>query len=244
MSNNISRRAFIGKVATLAGTLALHNLRAESADASPQPEPSLNANNDDILDVAIVGGGISGIYGGWLLLLTHPIRPKILGRPTGNGRKLSVKLFEGSRRIGGRLLSARPPAMSAICKLGGMRIASSQTRVVSLVKELGLLHHRLYTFDSNNQSLTDLPMRQCWYWTESQHANCGSGESDALIMAYNDALNVDFWRGLRPSDAANLKLADDSKPQSRGESSEARLRDNWNDHSAPAELWRKCIVNS
>jgi len=87
----------MGKVATLAGTLALHNLRAECASGSPEPEGAVNPNNDEILDVAIVGGGVSGIYSGWRLLHADPSRPKILGRPAGDGRKLSVKLFEGSR---------------------------------------------------------------------------------------------------------------------------------------------------
>src|SRR5262245_33927379 len=149
MSDRISRRAFVREMVALAGTLALHNLRAECATAPSQQETSLSVENDEILDFAIVGGGVSGIYSGWRLL-ADPSRPRILGRPTGNRRKLRVKLFEGNRRIGGRLLSARPPGMSTICELGGMRIASSQTRVVSLVKELGLSHHRLYTFDSNN----------------------------------------------------------------------------------------------
>src|SRR5215471_18152775 len=107
MSDRISRRAFIGKVGTLAGTLALHNLRAEYAAASSRGEAPVRTRNDEIIDVAIVGGGVSGIYCGWRLLLADPTRPKILGRITTIGRKLSVKLFEGSRRIGGRLLSAR-----------------------------------------------------------------------------------------------------------------------------------------
>jgi hypothetical protein len=79
-------------------------------------------------------------------------------------------------------------------------------------------------------------MRQCWYWTESQHPNCGSGESDSIIMAYDDALNVDFWGGLRPPNIGNPTLIGDCKPRYRGESGDARLRDNWKDHLAPAEL--------
>jgi len=86
----------------------------------------------------------------------------------------------------------------------------------------------------HGQSITDLPLRQCWYWTESQHADCGSG--DAIIMAYNDALNVDFWGGLRPPNVANPTLIGDCKPRYRGESGDARLRENWNNHSAPTEL--------
>jgi protoporphyrinogen oxidase len=102
-----------------------------------------SAVTDEILDVTIVGGGVSGIYSGWRLLTDEPRRLKILGRPVSNGRKLRVKLSEGSCRIGGRLLSAQAPGMSTRCELGGMRFVSAQERVVSLVKELNLPHHRL-----------------------------------------------------------------------------------------------------
>jgi hypothetical protein len=88
----------------------------------------------------------------------------------------------------------------------------------------------------HGQSITDLPVRQCWYWTESQHPDCGTGESDAVIMAYNDALNADFWGGLRPSDTNNLKFANDCRSQSVEQNRSTQLRDNWNGHSAPAEL--------
>lgn len=484
MADRISRRSFIGKIAAAAGALVLHNLKADCASSSTaKVKADANVNNDEILDVGIVGGGVSGIYTGWRLMLADPTRLRILGQPLSNGRKLRVKLFEGSRRIGGRLLSARPPGMSAICELGGMRFVSAQTRVVSLVKALGLSHHQLYTFDSNNhvfirgkhlrvsdlnnpallpyrltpaegecvrkhgpdvllecgissllpgvahlhgeqlyrylqtaevdgtplyqhgfwnllartmsreayllssatigfdtlnwnanavdmilqylfhtpdvtyqvldngydalpwalqqrfenaggqvvegawlsgftpallpdgtvgvqlifrgscppvkaraiilamprrslelilpgcpiltgdrsatfqqlltsvtpaplckiflcyshpwwrgtgvchgQSITDLPMRQCWYWTESQHPNCGSADSDAIIMGYNDGLNVEFWGGLRPSGAASAEVIEGCKPQSRGENNNVRLGDNWNSHRGPAEM--------
>src|SRR5260370_17631318 len=100
MSERISRRAFMGRLATFAGTLALHNLGADVPLHSANLKVAVNANNDEILDVAIVGGGVSGIYSGWRLLVADPSRPKILGRPAGNGRKLSVNLFEGTRRLG------------------------------------------------------------------------------------------------------------------------------------------------
>jgi hypothetical protein len=76
------------------------------------------------LDVAIVGGGVSGIYSGWRLLTAD------------NKRKVAV--FEGSDRIGGRLLSARPPGFTdrTTCEIGGMRYVSSQTLVRSLVENV------------------------------------------------------------------------------------------------------------
>src|SRR5262245_7161140 len=145
MPKNISRRVFVGKLATVAGAMAVNRSTAECTFLEEQQ--SAKASSGEILDVAIVGGGISGIYCGWRLLLSDPGQLRILGRPISNGRRLRVKVFEGSRRVGGRLLSARPPGMSTLCELGGMRFVSAQRRVVGLVNELKLPYHRLYAFD-------------------------------------------------------------------------------------------------
>ena len=88
-------------------------------------------------DVAIVGGGISGIYTAWRLLTSNLASSAQLSawaraRPDG---KLRVAVFEGSERIGGRLLSAQPPGMPhTVVEIGGMRYVSSQTLVRSLVE--------------------------------------------------------------------------------------------------------------
>lgn len=87
-------------------------------------------------DVAIVGGGVSGVYAGWRLATAAPGESTIPVRRTGAKRALSVAVFEGSGRVGGRLLSARPPGFtgSTTCEIGGMRYVSSQTLVRSLVE--------------------------------------------------------------------------------------------------------------
>jgi monoamine oxidase len=79
---------------------------------------------DEMLDVAIVGGGVSGVYSGWRLL-------------TKGGRK-SVTVFEASNRIGGRLLSVPAPGIpNMVAELGGMRILPSvQPRIGALIEEL------------------------------------------------------------------------------------------------------------
>jgi monoamine oxidase len=83
-----------------------------------------------ILDVAIIGGGISGVYSAWRLVSSQP-------------GKRRVALFEGSQRVGGRLLSATPPGMpGTVCEIGGMRYVSSQTLVRSLIEnKLNLPRH-------------------------------------------------------------------------------------------------------
>ena len=64
---------------------------------------------EQALDVAVVGGGVSGIYSAWRLLTE---------------RKASrVTVFEASDHIGGRLLSVPPPKIhDMVAELGGMRI--------------------------------------------------------------------------------------------------------------------------
>jgi uncharacterized protein with NAD-binding domain and iron-sulfur cluster len=64
---------------------------------------------DEQIDVAIIGGGVAGLYCAWRLKCAHPGR--------------IVVVFEGSARTGGRLLSVRPPDIpTMVAELGGMRI--------------------------------------------------------------------------------------------------------------------------
>lgn len=80
---------------------------------------------DNILDVAIIGAGVSGVYSGWRLLRDGSAKKKIT-------------IFEGSDRVGGRLLSLTPPGMPATrCELGGMRYMSRHVLVAWLVKKFG-----------------------------------------------------------------------------------------------------------
>ncbi|MDE1993778.1 MAG: FAD-dependent oxidoreductase [Rhizobiaceae bacterium] len=87
------------------------------------------------VDVAIVGGGIGGIYTGWRLLTSRLNDSRLADWETARG-KLKVSLFEGSERIGGRLLSARSPHMpDTTAEVGGMRyVAPAQTLVTGLVE--------------------------------------------------------------------------------------------------------------
>lgn len=80
-----------------------------------------------VLDVAIVGAGVSGLYSGWRWLTS------------AKGKGSRVEAFELSHRVGGRLMSAQPPGMpEARVELGGMRFTSAQTMVASLVSYLKL----------------------------------------------------------------------------------------------------------
>jgi monoamine oxidase len=86
------------------------------------------ARKQGILDVAIAGAGVSGVYVGWRLLTGA--RPDGAAPPPRR-----VEIFECSERVGGRLLSVQPPGIpNTWCELGGMRYMSSQPLVRSLIE--------------------------------------------------------------------------------------------------------------
>jgi monoamine oxidase len=76
------------------------------------------------IDIAIVGGGVSGVYSAWKLQARYPNK--------------KIVVFEGSDHIGGRLLSVVPPGIpDMVAELGGMRILeNNQKYIVALIKEL------------------------------------------------------------------------------------------------------------
>jgi monoamine oxidase len=79
---------------------------------------------DETLDVAVVGGGVSGLYVAWRLL-------------TEAGRK-NVGVYEAGDEVGGRLLSVVPPEMPFMtAELGGMRILPAvQPLIANLIAVL------------------------------------------------------------------------------------------------------------
>ncbi len=91
-----------------------------------------SAKAGEILDVAIVGAGVSGVYSGWRMLRDGHA-------PSAGGGRPKITVFEGSERIGGRLLSLTPPGMpNTRCELGGMRYMSRHVLVSWLVQSFGL----------------------------------------------------------------------------------------------------------
>ena len=81
-------------------------------------------NNE--LDIAIIGGGVSGTYSAWRLQNSHPEK--------------RIALFEYGNRIGGRLFSKKLPGLpNVVAELGGMRyIPEDHIMVASLVNALQL----------------------------------------------------------------------------------------------------------
>ncbi|MCB0082930.1 MAG: FAD-dependent oxidoreductase, partial [Caldilineaceae bacterium] len=123
-ATGFSRRAFIqsasslGAASLLAGCIPATHALAESDEAYASTTPT------ESIDVAIIGAGVSGVYSAWRLKQADPSR--------------NVVVFEGSDRIGGRLLSVRPPDIpNMVAELGGMRILPAvQPRIVHLLDML------------------------------------------------------------------------------------------------------------
>lgn len=78
----------------------------------------------ETFDIAIIGAGVSGVYAAWRLKSKFPDK--------------AILVLESSNRIGGRLLSVRPPEIpDMVAELGGMRILPEvQPRIMNLITRL------------------------------------------------------------------------------------------------------------
>ncbi len=121
------------------------------------PRPKSKAHEPEVYDVAVIGGGIAGVYTAWKLRgaglsdLDDRLRPLAEAR---SDRRLRVGLFESSRRIGGRLFSVTMPGVpDRPVELGGMRFLNTHTRVVSLVDTFKLKWHNLPVTDPEKKNL-------------------------------------------------------------------------------------------
>ena len=103
-------------------------------------------------DIAVIGGGISGIYTAWRMMMEGTEHSGKLKKWQAARGFLKIALFEGSDRIGGRLLTAKSAALpNVICEIGGMRYVSSQKYVRSLVEQkFDLPRHQQAVTEENN----------------------------------------------------------------------------------------------
>src|SRR5580765_150009 len=103
-------------------------------------------------DIAIIGGGASGIYAAWRLLLEGTDHSEKLRKWKKERGSLKIAVFEGSKRIGGRVLSAKAPGLpNLVCEIGGMRFVSSQQLIQGLVlNKLKLTTHEQIVDDPHN----------------------------------------------------------------------------------------------
>ena len=103
---------------------------------------------------------------------------------------------------------------------------------------------------SGGRSLTDLPLRQCYYWPVGPDGLGTPKPTDpGMVMAYDDLQSVDFWRALDPRErtpAAGSAPAANHHPLFRRMATldggpvedpyAVRLLDNWRNHTANAPM--------
>ncbi len=123
----------------LMGVAAGGALAGRPALAAPGQAPA--GGRDATLDVAVVGGGVSGVYAAWRLVTAEPASSAVLRRhlAVSGGGRLRVGLFEASDRLGGRRCSLHPEgAGGPSAEMGAMRFPSTHRIVARLVDHLGL----------------------------------------------------------------------------------------------------------
>jgi Flavin containing amine oxidoreductase len=122
---------------------------------------------DDLdLDVAIVGGGVGGLYTGYRLISGEPVAGSRDAWPP------TVNVFELGSRIGGRLHSVVLPGLQIAGELGGMRYLTSMQIVTGLIERVfaGELTH--VDFSMGNPASLFFYLRKQRFranaWTEAQ----------------------------------------------------------------------------
>lgn len=83
------------------------------------------------------------------------------------------------------------------------------------------------------QSVTDLPLRQCYYWAKDR------ATQNAVVLIYDDGTDLDFWAGLRDRDANAPFESTAGAPANRPDP-------DWEEHKAPhlmvAEAHRQLLI--
>jgi monoamine oxidase len=136
-----TRRDLLKGTAALGAAAIIDGALGTPARASVQSGPvHPTSGADGVVDVAVIGAGVSGAYAAWRLLGPEAARSTTLDELRRRRRgPLVVRLFESSERVGGRLFSITPPGMPHLhAELGGMRYLSNHPVVADLVEYLQL----------------------------------------------------------------------------------------------------------
>jgi monoamine oxidase len=79
---------------------------------------------------------------------------------------------------------------------------------------------------TSGQSITDQPIRQCYYWAKDEKTQ------NAVVLIYDDGTDLDFWAGLRGRETIPPSSSDAPDP--------------WEEHKAPplmiAEAHRQLLL--
>ncbi|GIH21611.1 flavin monoamine oxidase family protein [Rugosimonospora africana] len=134
-----TRRDLLKASAGLGAATVIDTALGTPARASARSQPPASGG-DGVVDVAVIGAGVSGAYAAWRLLGPDAGRSRTIRQlRRRRGGRLAVRLFESSERVGGRLFSVTPPGMPHLhAELGGMRYLSNHPVVADLVEYLRL----------------------------------------------------------------------------------------------------------
>lgn len=87
------------------------------------------SNMEELIDVIVIGGGISGLCAAKLLALEHGV---------------SVVILEARNRVGGRTNTLEDPKFKYV-DLGGAYVGPTQNRILRVAKELGIETYKVYS---------------------------------------------------------------------------------------------------
>jgi len=97
-------------------------------------EPALLSKpeeKDAVLDVIVIGGGLSGLACAQRLLSEQP--------------DASVLVLEAAGRVGGRAQTVVTPKLSCRCDVGGAYVGPTQDRILRVARNLGVETYKVYT---------------------------------------------------------------------------------------------------
>lgn len=148
------------------------------------------------------------------------------------GVALQFHTNDGPRTVHARrLILAMPRRSLELLEQSGAVLGAHQKEVHQLIRsvtpiplfKLILCYRRRWWEDlgiTRGQSVTDLPVRQCYYWPVGGQTNAGA------ILIYNDGQDMDYWEGLRdhPDKFSNEPHTDESQFPAQ----------EWQQHPAPA----------
>lgn len=175
-------------------------------------------------------------------------------KASADGSKSMALSFEGGEEVEARAIVLAMPqaAIKALRRVGPLLDPDRAPHVPALLNSVeGIPLYKLFVVYetpwwkekcdlSAGRSLTDIPVRQCYYWKTND-----GGPS--AIMAYNDQASTSFWGGyqtgpLGPRDAEQLDMG---PPVFKGKGGNwappsndvaERRRRNWDMHKAPHDM--------
>jgi hypothetical protein len=178
------------------------------------------------IDVAIIGGGVSGLYSGWRLLTGA------FGGNAHSSKPLDTHVFELSDRLGGRLVTAFLDDMPHVrCELGGMRYVKQQKVDQSTpgqsTEDDPLAGHQMVDLLGTELGLTSIPFQMGdgnnLYYAR-RHRFRLNDIHDGCVLPYG----VEAWERRKSSDDLFEEIVTNVLDRS-GAAKPPRNRQEWND---------------